>query len=179
MGDIVNLRSTPFNIDSDVGHQWVVDCCRAGEGLITDKELAEKYELSPADWQSITKDKSLGNAVRAERERRVRTGQAVKEAAAKHLVKGPGILDSIMSGVDSHPKHKIEAYKELRTTAQIGDNDERRPESERFIISIVLNSDNSGPDVVEHYNKSIKIDPNDESPDGISINLDERHGDER
>jgi hypothetical protein len=60
MGDIVNLRSNPIDLNSDTGHQFVTDCTRAAEGLITDKELAEKYELSPADWQSITKDMASG-----------------------------------------------------------------------------------------------------------------------
>jgi hypothetical protein len=148
MGEVITLRSLPIDLNSDVGHQWVVDCCRAGEGLITDKELAEKWELSPADFQAIAKDKALGRAIRAERERRVRSGLAVKEAAAKHLVKGPGILDSIMSGPDSHPKHKIEAFKELRQTASVGADAEGRPESERFIITI-----NLGEGHVEHFDK--------------------------
>jgi len=76
----------------------------------------------------------------------------VREAAAKHLVKGPGILDQIMSGPDSHPKHKIEAYKELRTTASISDSAERLPESARFIIKIDLTGD-SGIEHVEHFDK--------------------------
>src|SRR5262245_1974765 len=120
MGDVVNLRSIPVDLNSDLGHAFVVDATRAAEGLITDAELSEQSELSPADWQAITKSKALGHAVRAERERRVRSGQAVKEAAAKHLVKGPGILDSIMTNVDSNPRHKIEAFKELRQTASVG-----------------------------------------------------------
>ena len=33
MGDIVNLRSTPIDLNSDVGHRFVVDCVRAGEGV--------------------------------------------------------------------------------------------------------------------------------------------------
>src|SRR5262245_9051116 len=117
MGDLVKLRSSPIDLTSDIGHAFVVDATRAAEGLLTDAELAEKYELSPADWQAITKDKALGHAIRAERERRVRSGTAVREAAAKHLVKGPGILDQIMTNEQSNPRHKIEAYKELRNTA--------------------------------------------------------------
>lgn len=170
MGEIINLRSTPIDLTTDTGHAFVVDATRAAEGLITDKELAEKYELSPADWQAIVKDKALGHAIRAERERRVRNGTAVREAAAKHLVKGPGILDGIMSGADSHPKHKIDAYKELRATAVVGENSEGRS-GERFVIQINLGAD------TETYNKSFEINPNDTDPD-IKINLDERHGDE-
>jgi hypothetical protein len=36
MGDIVNLRSIPIDLSSDTGHQFVTDCTRAAEGLITD-----------------------------------------------------------------------------------------------------------------------------------------------
>jgi len=160
MSTVVNLRSIPVDLTSDVGHQFVIDATRAAEGLISDRELAEKYELSPKDWRDITKNKALGHAIRAERERRVRSGQAVKEAAAKHLVKGPGILDLIMSGADSHPKHKIEAFRELRQTASVGADTEGRPESERFIITI-----NLGEGHVEHYDKErapMKIDISDE-----------------
>jgi hypothetical protein len=156
MGDVVILRSTPIDLTSDVGHAFVVDATRAAEGLLTDKELAEKYELSPADWQAITKDVALGHAIRAERERRVRSGTAVREAAAKHLIKGPGILDQIMTDAQSNPRHKIEAFKELRQTAAIGDSAERLPESERFIIAI-----NLGEGHVEHFDKPrapMKID---------------------
>lgn len=91
--NVVLLRNTPVDLTSDVGRQFVVDCTRAGEGLITDKELAEIYELSPADWIATTKNAALGRAIRAERDRRVRNGAAAREAACKHFVKAPGILD--------------------------------------------------------------------------------------
>jgi hypothetical protein len=45
MGDVI-LRGVPIDLNSDVGHAFVVDATRAAEGLITDRELAEKYELS-------------------------------------------------------------------------------------------------------------------------------------
>ena len=48
MGDVVLLSNiTPIDLLSDTGHAFVVDCTRAGEGLITDRELQEKYELTP------------------------------------------------------------------------------------------------------------------------------------
>jgi hydroxypyruvate isomerase len=175
MGDIVNLRNTPFDLNTDLGHAFVVDATRAAEGLITDKELSEKYELSPADWRAIRKDKSIGVAVRTERERRVRSGQAVKEAAARHLIKGVGIVDQIMSSDDSHPKHKLEAFKELRQTAAVGADAEGRS-GDRFVITIIMNSDEPGGNVVEHYDKSIAVDPNDIDPNNVKINLDESHG---
>jgi hypothetical protein len=165
MGDIVNLRSSPIDLNSDVGHQFVTDATRAAEGLLTDKELAEKYELSPADWQSITKDMALGRAVRAERERRVLNGTAARESAAKHLVKGPGILDQIMTSEQSNPRHKIEAFKELRTTATVGSGADRPMETERFVIRIDLSA-GGGP--IETYDKAIKIDVSDGVIEGNS-----------
>jgi hypothetical protein len=157
MGDVVILRSTPIDLLSDVGRQFVTDATRAAEGLITDKELAEKYELDPPAWIAITKNVELGRAVRAERERRVLNGTAVREMASKHLVKGPGILDGIMNDADSNARHRIEAIKELRATAAIGST-ERPADTERFVIRIDLTA-GGGP--VETYNKSIKIDPTD------------------
>ncbi len=68
------LSKAPFDLDSDAGQRFVVDATRAAEGLITDRELAEKYELSSADWIAITKDLALGRAIRAERERRMLNG---------------------------------------------------------------------------------------------------------
>jgi hypothetical protein len=114
MGDVIQLSNVPIDLNSDVGHRFVVDATRAGEGLMTDKELREKYELSPADWRNITESTALGRAVRAERERRMLDGTAARESAARHLVKGPGILDEIMTGAQSHPKHKIEALRGYR-----------------------------------------------------------------
>ena len=77
MGDVIQLRS-PIDLNSDLGRAFVVDATRAGEGLISDKELQEIYDLSPADWQNIVKDTALGRAIRAERDRRVRTGIAAR-----------------------------------------------------------------------------------------------------
>jgi len=154
MGDIINLRNLPIDLNSDVGHKFITDCVRAGEGLITDRELKEKYELSPLDWRNITKDTALGHAIRGERERRVLDGTAAREAAAKYFVKGPGILDEIMTNAFSNPRHKIEAIKELRATAA-GDSADRPAESERFIIRIDLTA---GGGDVEIFDKEIKID---------------------
>jgi hypothetical protein len=163
MGNVVDLHGqSRIDLNSDLGHAFVVDATRAGEGLITDKELAEIYELSPADWQSIIKDVAFGQAIRAEGARRVRNGAAAREAAQKHFVKAPTILDQIMTDTQSNARHKIEAIKELRATAAVGSNPDRPAESERFIITINLGEH------VEHYDKSIKIDVSDEgSPNNL------------
>jgi hypothetical protein len=155
MSDTVVLRGIPTDLDSAIGHVFVIDCTRAAEGLISDKELAEIYEISPADWQNIAKDAALAHAIRAERDRRVRSGTAAREAAAKHFVKAPTILDKIMTDEQANARHRIEAIRELRQTA-IPENQNAPSQSDRFIITI-----NLGADCVETYNKSIAINPND------------------
>ena len=88
MSNIV-LGGVSVELTSDIGRQFVVDCTRAGEGLISDRELAEIYEISPADWQNIAKDAALGRAIRAERDRRVRNGTAAREAASQAFCQSP------------------------------------------------------------------------------------------
>ena len=139
MGDIIQLRS-PIDPNTDAGRAFVVDATRAGEGLITDKELQEKYDLSPADWQNVIKDTALGRAIRDERDRRVRNGTAARESAAKHFVKAPTILAGIMESVSSNPRHVIEAAKEIRQVAA-GNSDDHPSKGEMFSIVINLGSD--------------------------------------
>ena len=148
MGDIIQLRG-PIDITSDRGRAFIVDATRAGEGLLSDADLREMYELSPEDLKTIAKDKAIGRAVRSESERRVRNGSAAREAAAKHFVKAPAVLDQIMTDADSNPRHKIEAIKELRATANGGSEKGPAP-GELFSIIINLGSDH-----VEKYEVDI------------------------
>jgi hypothetical protein len=116
---------------------------------------------------AITKDVALGHAVRAERERRVLTGTAAREAAAKYFVKAPSILDRIMVDEQSNPKHKIEAIRELRQTA-IVDNTDRPAEANRFIITIDLTAGGGGVETYDKPIKPIKTDvSNEDGPDNL------------
>jgi hypothetical protein len=157
MSDTVILRGAAVELDSAAGQEFVVDCVRAAEGLITDKELAEIYEISPVDWGNIAKNAALGHAIRAERDRRVRNGTAAREAAAKIFVRAPKVMGQILDDARASPRHRIEASRELRATAS-GDADRPAEQSERFIIRIDLTAGGGG---VETYDQPIKIDAND------------------
>ena len=98
------------------------------------------YELSPADLQAIAKDAAVGRAIWPQRTRRVRTGLAAKELAAKYFVAGPEIRNTIASAAESNPRHKIDALKELRATAS-GSDGEGPSKGELFSIVINLGSD--------------------------------------
>jgi hypothetical protein len=164
MDDTVVLGGVEVELSSDIGHRFVVDCTRAAESLISDKDLAEIWEISPADWQNIVKNAALGRAIRAERDQRVLSGAAAREAASRHFVKAPGILNAIMSDEQINARSRIDAAKELRQVA-LPENNTAAQNSERFVIKIVM-----GDETVT-YNKSIAVDANDTPPNEQSKKL--------
>jgi hypothetical protein len=155
----ITIAGAPIDLDSDVGRNFVTDACRSAEGLIQDKDLVEIYDVSPPELQALTKDSNFARALRTERDRRVRSGVAAREAAAKHFVKSPGILDRIQLDENANARHKIESIRELRQIAA-PENASGPSQSDRFVITINLGGGES-----LHYNKSIAIDPNDGVPE--------------
>jgi hypothetical protein len=149
MSETIVLRGVEVELTSPTGHKFVVDAVRAAEGLISDRELAEIYEISPEDWRDITKNSALVNAIRDERARRVRSGVAAQEAAAKEFATAPQILGKLLHG-DVHPKHAVDIHRELRATAHGSVDGERAADTEKFTIIIDL-----GTDHVERYEKEI------------------------
>ena len=157
MSKVVQLHK--IDLSTDRGHAFVVDATRAAEGLLTDKELQEIYELTPADWIAITKDTALGRAVRDERARRVRNGTAARESAARHFVKMPDVLARIAENQASNPRHIIEAAKEIRQVAAGNSDDGPSQGNERFVITINLGSDTERYEFDATPNKARPLEP--------------------
>jgi hypothetical protein len=134
----VMLRGISVSLRSDVGRAFISDAARNSEGLINDGQLAEKYGLSIEAWRQLVKThKALTQAVRAERERRVRSGLAAQESAAKVFAEAPKVLGDILQDKSANPRHRIEAARELRQTA-IGNGETTPDPGERFVITINL-----------------------------------------
>jgi hypothetical protein len=127
----------------------VADCTRAAEGLISDADLREEYEITDAEWKALTKNKILIRAIQAERARRVRSGLAAKEAAAKELATGPQVLGKLLHSDTIHPKHATDLHRELRATAHGGGDGERAADTEKFVITIIMGEQS------EHFEKEI------------------------
>jgi hypothetical protein len=158
MSDCVVLGGVAVELTSSIGQQFVTDCVRSAEGLLSDRELVELYEITPADWGNITKDTALIHAIQVERSRRVRNGTAAREMASKHFVKAPTILDRIMSDEQLNARHRVDAIKEMRAIAA-PEKQNSPAQSDRFHIVI-----NLGEERIE-FNKSIAVNPNaDEQP---------------
>jgi hypothetical protein len=138
--DCVVLREVSVALDSETGRLFISDCARNIEGVLSDLEIRTKYGLSDEDWAAFAGNSYLLSAVRAERDRRITSGEGAREAAQRHLAKAPDVLGAILSDEQVSPRHRIEAAKELRQSA--GNNQEARSGStEKFTIHINLGGD--------------------------------------
>ena len=149
MSDVVILRGIPIDLPSAEGHQFVVDCVRAAEGLISDSDIKSKYELSPEDWKGITQSTALARAIRAEREKRIYNGTAARELAATQFATAPRILGEILTDKSASPRHRIESARELRQTAHAS-AENATDAGTKFVITIDL-----GAGHIAKYEKDI------------------------
>jgi hypothetical protein len=148
--DCVRLREAMVPIASDVGRKFTTDCVRNVEGTFSEAEIKTKWGLSDQDWLDLADNAPLLAAIRAERERRIFSGEGAREAAQRHYAKTPGVLNRILTDEQVPPRHRIEAARELRQAAASGPDIEPGPK-EKFTITINLGADT---EVYEKY-----IDP--------------------
>src|SRR5262249_17614455 len=73
-----------MDLDTDIGHGFVVDCVRHVEELISAEQLKAKYQLTEAAWRQLAENEPLQQAVERAKERRIRSGEAAREKA-QHL----------------------------------------------------------------------------------------------
>jgi hypothetical protein len=103
--DVVILRGIPVALTSDLGRAFTVDCARNAERLISDDDLRTKYGISNKAWQRLEENKALLLAVRAARDRRIRSGEAAQEAATAIFAEAPSVLsNSPRHGTGSRPR---------------------------------------------------------------------------
>jgi hypothetical protein len=162
MASALVLNGAETALASPEGREFVADCVRAGEGLISDSDVQSKYEIDAATWKNITKNAALIRAIRAESERRVRSGVAAREAAATHLAKAPGYLNQILTDKSASPRYRIEASKELRATAVVNGPESGVPNADKFVININLGAKH------EHYEVPIAATPKELTADEVN-----------
>jgi hypothetical protein len=136
----VTLRGVRVPLASDVGGAFVSDASRNKEKLFSDQRLIEKYGLSMDAWTEIAKNPAFRLAVDAEHERRIFNGDAARESAAKIFSEAPSVLGTILNDKSASAKHRIDAARELRATAQPG-ADKTGDDADRFHIVINLGGD--------------------------------------
>src|SRR5215471_5346536 len=136
----VTLRGIAVPLTSDVGAAFVADLARNKERLLSDDRICEKYDITPNNWTEITQSKAVRLAVNAEHERRMLNGTAAQESAAQIFTEAPEVLGSILRDDKASPRHRIEASKELRATANVG-ADQPSDTTDHVIITINLGAD--------------------------------------
>jgi hypothetical protein len=135
----VRVRGTNVGLDSEPAKDFVKDCARNIEGLKPDRELQEHWGLDEREWARLAENTPLLNAIKAERERRIRSGDAAREAAQQHFANAPSILNDILTNETISPRHRIEAAKELRQV--VTGARENAATGEKFVIMIDLGED--------------------------------------
>jgi hypothetical protein len=136
----VVLRGISIPLSSDVGGAFLSDCARNRERIFSDEQICEKYGIEPNAWAEIIQNKAVRLAVNAEHERRIRNGDAARESAAKLFAEAPTVLGKILNDERSSPRHRIEAAKELRATANTG-AEKTGDTADRVVITINLGGD--------------------------------------
>ena len=154
MGEVVDLHGQPAGLEDDL--EFVADCCRYAENILTEAAVKKKYRFDDATWEKLGSNDALVEAIEAEKIRRIRNGSAKRERAQQLIVQAPDVLGGIMLDANASPKHRIDSAKALDAFAANGP--EAAPASDRFQITINLGSD------VLHFDKSIAVDPNDVDP---------------
>jgi hypothetical protein len=154
MGDVVDRRGQSLSLEDN--RDFVSDCARYGEGLLSEEAVRRKYCFDDGAWGKLGDNEALIEAIEAEKIRRVRDGSAARERAQQLFATAPSVLGNILHDDSASPRHRIESARELRQIAANGP--EAAPAADRFVITINLGAE------VLHFDKSIAIDPNDVDP---------------
>jgi hypothetical protein len=136
----VRLHGSNVGLGSELAKSFFTECARCIEGLRTDREIKEAWHLDDREWDRLGENIPLLSAVRAELDRRIRSGEAAREAAQRHFANAPSVLNEILHNQLMSPRHRIEAARELRHVAANGP--ETSAAAEKFVINIDLGGDN-------------------------------------
>src|SRR5438552_2644910 len=74
----------------------VTGCARNIETLRSDRELKEAWGLDERQWAQLAVNDELLDAIKAERERRIRSGDAARGTAQRHFAKAAFVLNEIL-----------------------------------------------------------------------------------
>ena len=139
-GGHIRVLGNEVGLEHETARAFIEDCARNLEGLLSDRQLRETWGLDDDELVRLADNTPLLGAIKAERERRIRMGDAAREAAQRHFAKAPSILNEILQNETISPRHRIEAAKALGQVAGSG-SETPGNRGERFIISINLGED--------------------------------------
>jgi hypothetical protein len=127
----------------------------------------EKVRLDDKEWEALADHEELQRAVGAQKEHRIRSGEAAREKAAHLFVEAPAVLGEIIKDNTASPRHRVDAIRELRACAS-GAEDTAKADKEKFIISINFGN--------HKLHKEIELKP--VKPEQESLVIESKHKDE-
>jgi hypothetical protein len=155
MNNVVDLHGRSIPIDDD---ELAENLARFADGTLTEAQVKSRHHLSNEAWAALGENDKLVERIEERKLQRIRSGATKRERAQIEIVDAPPILGGIMRDPNANERHRIDSIKTLDSLAT-ANGAEAAGAGARFEIII-----NLGADHIEHYNKSIAIDPNDTTP---------------
>ena len=121
-------------------HEFVSDCCRYNEGVLSEAAVRKKWHFDAATWELLGSDDELVRAIEEAKIHRVRSGAAKRERAQQHIIRGVDVLSKIMDDPQANARSRVDSIKALDTLADQGPR-HAAAEQGRFIIKIDLSAD--------------------------------------
>src|SRR5262249_58346673 len=90
-------------------HEFVSDCCRYNEGILSEAAVRKKWHFDAAAWELLGGDDELIRAIEETKIRRVRSGAAKRERAQQHIVRGVDVLSKIMDDPQANARSRVDS----------------------------------------------------------------------
>jgi len=120
--------------------ELVTSLCRFAEGLETESAVRKKWRLSEETWELLGNDDELVRAIDELKIQRVRSGALKRELAQGHIIRGVGVLATIMDDVKANNKHRLESVRALDAIADPGPQHDTA-QQDKITITIDLGAD--------------------------------------
>jgi len=98
-------------------HEFVSDCCRYNEGILSEAAVRDKWRFDAATWELLGNDDELVRAIEEAKVHRVRSGAAKRERAQQHIVRGVDVLSQIMDDPQANARSRVDSIKALDALA--------------------------------------------------------------
>jgi hypothetical protein len=118
-------------------HEFVSDCCRYSEGVLSEAAVRKKWHFDAATWELLGSDDELIRAIEETRTNRIRSGAAKRERAQQHIVRG---VDVLSDDPQANARSRVDSIKALDALADPGPQ-HAAAEQDRIIIRIDLGAD--------------------------------------
>jgi len=120
-------------------HEFVSDFARFSEGILDEKFLRRKYRFSDDVWTRLGENDALIERIELEKVARQRSGATKRELAQKFIIRGPGVLNSLMLDERTNPKNKVDAIRTLDALAANGPQAATQEDRIHIVINLGAN----------------------------------------